>query len=91
MIGAPLPHLWLAIYQSLWLPVGTSITYIQTAQGLTVQVMVSGEDAALLSHDCVVLRRGSVGRSYNGTMAVTGDVVWAHELTPGDAEVGGHG
>lgn len=78
MIRAPLPHLWLAIYQNLRLPVRTCITDVQAAQRLTVEVMVSGEHAALLSHDSIVLRCGSVGRSNDGTVAVTGDVVRAH-------------
>lgn len=91
MIWAPLPHLWLAINQRLRLPVGTCITDVQTAQGLAVGVMVSGEHASLLSHYSIVLGCGPVGRSNDGTVAVTGDVVRAHELTPRDAEVGGHG
>lgn len=91
MIRAPLPHLWLAIHQSLRLPVGTRITDVQAAQRLTVEVMVSGEHATLLSHDSIVVRCGSVGWSNDGAVAVTGDVVRAHKLTPGDTEVGGHG
>lgn len=52
---------------------------------------MSGEHASLLPHDSIVLGRGPVGRSDDGAVAVTGDVVRAHELAPGDAEVGGHG
>lgn len=49
--------------------------------------MVSGEHAPLLPHHSVILRRGSVGRSDDGTVAVAGDVVGPHELTAWDAEV----
>lgn len=91
MIRAPLPHLWLAIHQSLRLAVSTRITDVQAAQRLAVEVMVRGEHAPLLPHDSIVLRRGPVGRSDDGAVAVAGDVVRAHELTAGDAEVGGHG
>lgn len=91
MIRAPLPHLWLAIHQSLRLPISTGITDVQTAQRLAVEVMVSGEHPPLLPHDSIVLRRGPVGRSDDSAVAVAGDVIRAHELTAGDAEVGGHG
>lgn len=52
---------------------------------------MSGEHVALLPHDSIVLGRGPVGRSDDGAVAVAGDVVGAHELTAGDAEVGGYG
>lgn len=52
---------------------------------------MSGEHAPLLPHDSIILRRGPVGRSDDGAVAVAGDVVRAHELTARDAEVGGHG
>lgn len=91
MIRAPLPHLRLAIHQSLRLTVSTRITDVQTAQRLAVEIMVSGEHAPLLPHDSIVLRCGPVGRSNDGAVAVAGDVVRAHELAAGDAEVGGHG
>lgn len=91
MIRAPLPHLRLAIHQSLRLAISTRITDVQTAQRLAVEVMVSGEHAPFLPHNSIILRRGPVGRSNDGAMAVAGDVVGAHELTAGDAEVGGHG
>lgn len=91
MIRASLPHLWLAIHQSLRLAVSTRITDVQTAQRLAVEVVVSREHAPLLPHDGIVLRRGPVGRSNDGAVTVAGNVVRAHELTAGDAEVGGHG
>lgn len=91
MIRAPLPHLWLTIHQSLRLAVSTRITDVQTPQRLAVEVMVSGKHAPLLPHDSIILRRGPVGRSDDGAVAVAGDVVGAHELTARDAEVGGHG
>jgi len=91
MIRAPFPHLWLAIHQSLRLAVSTSIADVQTAQRLAVEVMVSREHALLLPHDSIILRRGPIGRSNDGAVAVAGDVVRAHELTTGDAEVGRHG
>ncbi len=53
--------------------------------------MVGREHAPLLPHDSIVLRRGPVGRSNDGAVTVAGDVVRAHELTAGNAEVGGHG
>lgn len=52
---------------------------------------MSGEHSPLLPHDSFILRRGPVGRSNDGAVAVAGDVVGAHELTAGDAEVGRHG
>lgn len=91
MIRAPVPHLRLAVHQSLGLSVSTRITDVQAPQGLTVEVVVSWQHAALLPHDSVVLRRGPVGRSDDGAVAVAGDVVRPHELTAGDAEIGGHG
>lgn len=91
MIRGPLPHLWLAVHQSLRLAVSTGVTDVQTTQRLAVEVMVSWKHAPLLPHDSIVLGRGSVGRSNDGAVAVAGDVVRAHELTARDAEVGGHG
>lgn len=91
MIRAPLPHLWLAVHQSLRLPVSTRITDVQTAQRLAVKVMVGGEHAPLLPHDSIILWRGPVGRSNDGAVTVARDVVRAHELTAGDTQVGGHG
>lgn len=52
---------------------------------------MSRQHASLLPHDSIILWRGPVGRSNDGAVAVAGDVVRAHELTAGDAEVGGHG
>lgn len=91
VIGAPLPHLWLAVHQSLRLAVSARVADVQTAQRLAVQVVVGGGHAALLPHDGVVLGRGPVGRSNDGAVPVAGDVVGAHELAAGDAEAGGHG
>ena len=91
MVRALLPHLRLAVHQSLRLAVSTRITDVQAAQRLAVEVKVCGEHAPLLPHDSIVLGRGPVGRSDDGAVAVAGDVVGAHELTAGDAEVGGHG
>lgn len=87
MVRAPLPHLWLAVHQSLRLSVGTGITDVQTAQRLAVEVMVSRDHAPLLTHDRIVFRCGPVGRSNDGTVAVAGDVIRAHELTARDAEI----
>lgn len=50
---------------------------------------MSREHAPLLPHDSIVLGRGTVGWSNDGAVAVAGDVVGPHELTAGDAEVGG--
>lgn len=91
VIRTPVPHLWLAVHQSLGLSVSTGITDVEAPQGLTVEVVVSWQHAALLPHDGVVLRRGPVGRSDDGAVPVAGDVVWPHELAAGDAEIGGHG
>lgn len=91
MIRTPLPHLRLAVHQSFRLTVSAGVTDVQTAQRLAVEIMVSGEHAPLLPHDGIVLGRGPVGRSDDGAVAVAGDVVRAHELTAGDAEVGGYG
>lgn len=91
MIWAPLPHLRLAVHQGFRLSVSAGITDVQTAQRLAVEVMVSRDHAPLLTHDSVVLRRGPVGRGNDGTVAVAGDVVWAHQLAARDAEIGGHG
>ena len=52
---------------------------------------MSGEYAPLLPHYSIILRRGPVGRSNDGAVAVAWDVVRPHELAAGDAEVGGHG
>lgn len=52
---------------------------------------MSWQHATLLPHDSVILRRGPVGRSDDGAVAVAGDVVRPHELTARDAEIGGHG
>lgn len=87
MIRAPLPHLWLAVHQSFRLSVSIGITDVQTVQRLALEVMVSRDHAPLLTHDSIVLRCGPIGRSNDGTVAVAGDVVWAHELTAGDAEI----
>lgn len=91
MIRAPLPHLRLAVHQSFRLAVSTSITDVQTAQRLAVEVMMSRDHAPLLTHDSIILRCGPVGRSNDGAVAVAGDIVRPHELTAGDAEIGGHG
>lgn len=91
MIRAPVPYLWLAIHQYFGLAVRAGVADVQTAQRLAVKVVVSREHALLLPHDDVVLRRGPVGWSDDRTVAVAGDVVGAHELAAGDAEVGGHG
>lgn len=91
MIRTPLPDFWLAVHQSLRLTISTSITNVQTAHRLAVEVVVGRDHAPLLPHDGIVLRCGPVRWSDDGTVAVAGDVVRAHELTAGDAEVGGHG
>lgn len=49
------------------------------------------QHAPLLQHDSFILRRGPVGRSDDGAVAVAGDIVRPHELTAGYAKVGGHG
>lgn len=56
-----------------------------------MEVLRSVKHALLLPHDGVVLWRGPVRWSDDGAVAVAGDVVGTHELTAGDAEVGGHG
>ena len=52
---------------------------------------MSREHASLLPHDSIILRRGPVGWSNDGTVAVAGDVVRTHDLTARNTEVGGHG
>lgn len=91
MIRAPLPYLWLTVHQNFRLAVSTSVADVQAAQGLAVEIMMSGYHAPLLTHDSIILRCGPVGRSNDGAVTMAGDVVGSHKLTARDAEVGGHG
>lgn len=63
---------------------------VEVPQGLALAVHV--HDPPLhLPHDCLIIGGRPVGWHDDGAVPVARDVVSPHDVTPRDAEVGGHG
>lgn len=88
-VGMPLPHLWLAVHQFLGLVIGMGVDDIEVTQRPALAVCVH-QSPLHLPHDRLVIWGRPVGWHDDSAVAVAGDVIGPHDVTPRDAEVGGH-
>lgn len=88
-VGMPLPHLGLAVHQFLGLVIDMGVDDVEVTQRPALPVCVH-RPPLHLPHDCLVIWGWPVRRHDDGAVAVAGDVIGPHDVTPRDAEVGGH-
>lgn len=81
--------LWLAIYKVFGLVVSMSVPNIEVPQRLALTVRVNNPSLHL-PHYSFVVWCWPIGRYNDCTMSMAWDVVSSHNVTPRDADVGGH-
>lgn len=83
----PLSYFGLTVHHALRLAIGVGVPDVEVPQGLALAVYV---DTPLMAYNGLIIWGRSVRGNNDGTVSMAGNVVWSHDVTAWNTEVGGH-